>query len=112
MTRGAIHIDYPRQDSSVVEHPAYIQGAWIQSPVWPYLGCNINHPLSIISGPDVQSTFHALKPSPTGDWAQTVKEDLNRQSKPVLPGLELYLLSDVDSYDRLEEILAETDDSA
>jgi hypothetical protein len=40
MTRGAVHIDAPRLDSSVVEHLAYIQGTWVQSPVWPYLGCN------------------------------------------------------------------------
>jgi hypothetical protein len=30
------NIDFPRLGSSVVEHLVYNQGAWVQSPVWPY----------------------------------------------------------------------------
>jgi hypothetical protein len=56
-------------------------------------------------------TVQALKPSPSGDWSQTIMEDSKRRSEPVLPGPELYLLSEVDSYDRLEGILAETENS-
>jgi hypothetical protein len=30
------NIDFPRLGNSVVEHLVYNQGAWVQSPVWPY----------------------------------------------------------------------------
>ena len=43
LIRCAIQFDTLRLDSSVVEHLARIQGAWVQSPVWPlFSSCCFN----------------------------------------------------------------------
>jgi hypothetical protein len=41
-TREAIPFDFPGLDSSVVEHLAYIQEAWVQSLVWPDLDLGVS----------------------------------------------------------------------
>ena len=41
--RCAIQFDTLKLDSLVVEHLAHIQGAWVQSSVWPlFSGCCFN----------------------------------------------------------------------
>src|SRR6267142_4774246 len=43
LIRCAIQFDTLRLDSSVVEHLACIQGAWVQSSVWPlFSSCSFN----------------------------------------------------------------------
>ncbi|KAM6496228.1 hypothetical protein JOM56_008934 [Amanita muscaria] len=93
--KAAIKNGYP-----IAQNGNMVQWILLIGPYWT----------PVMFGPftDTQLTVRALKPTPSADWKETVKE--NRRFKGPAPALqELFLLSDDTSAHRLEQIIASTD---